>query len=129
MAGPVNVAQVLVRLGSGVFVADKQSDRGTERLALEQARQHLDLIGLVALGHEPALARTAPIEVALDIFDDEGQTRRAAVDDHADTPAMGLTKRGDPEHLAKRTTRHCYSRLEPPFSRHPPPETGLDFKW
>jgi hypothetical protein len=42
-----------------------------------------------------ALARPAPVEVALDLLDGERQPRRAAVDDDADAAAVRLAEGGD----------------------------------
>ena len=72
---PVDVLHVLVGRRARVLVAHQQRDRRAERPALEDAREDLDAVGLLARRGEPALAGAAPVEVALDLRDVE---RRAA---------------------------------------------------
>ena len=88
---PVDVLHVIVRLRRRVLVAHPDRDRRTERLALEDARQDLGAIRLVARRCEMALSGATPVEVALDLFERDRETRRAAVHHHA--AAVRLARR------------------------------------
>jgi hypothetical protein len=66
-----------------------------------QWRQDLDAVGFVALGYEAALARSATIEIALDLFDGERQSGRAAVDDDTHAATMRLAECGDAKDRAE----------------------------
>ena len=68
---------------------------------LEEAREHLDPVGFVALRDKSALAGTAPVEIALDLVDGQRQTRWAAVDDDTDATPMRLAECGDAEDRAE----------------------------
>jgi hypothetical protein len=59
------------------------------------------LVSFLALRDQPTLARTPPIKVWLDIGFGQSETRRAAVDDAADTAAMALTESGDTKDASK----------------------------
>ena len=71
------------------------------------AGQDFDRVGLLALGSEPRLARTAAIEIALDVLVGERQQWRTAIDHATDRNAMALAKGRDPEQMAEGIKRHC----------------------
>ena len=92
---------VLIVLAAGVLVPYADEYRRSEGAALEHARENLSPVGLLALGDDAALARTAPVQLGLDVVDGQLQARRAAVHDDANCVAVGLTPRRYPEHMAK----------------------------
>ena len=92
MRRPVQLSQVVIGTGPSVFVADHHGDRGASCESIGNSRQNLDLVRLVALGCQTALAGSTPIELMLDAVDVYGQTRRYSVDDNADSTPVALTK-------------------------------------
>jgi hypothetical protein len=92
VGGSVDVLEVVVGAGAGVGVADHHRDGRAQGPPLEHAAEDLDLVGLVSLGDQAALARPPPIEVRLDVGDVDSQARRASVDHHADTATMALAE-------------------------------------
>ena len=72
-------------------------DGSAKRVAFEHAAQDLDLVALVALGHQPALPGPAAIEVGLDALRVEREAWWAAVDDDADAASVGLAEGMDAE--------------------------------
>ena len=56
------------------------------------------------------MAGSATIEVVLDLFEPEGETRRAAVDDDAHGAAMRFAERGNPKCLPE-VARHGFLGL------------------
>ena len=93
----VDVLHRFVRRRARVLVAHQERDRRAEGPALEEAREDLDPVGLLARRGEPALARPAPIEIALDLLRGELEARRAAVHHDAHAAAVGLAEGRDPE--------------------------------
>src|SRR5690606_15740120 len=75
VARPIGALDVVVVLAASVGIADQHRDRRAERDAVEHARQDLDLIGLLALTDESALAGLSAIERGLDRRDVERQLR------------------------------------------------------
>jgi hypothetical protein len=101
VARAVGLRDFLVVLAARVLVADHHRDRRAERLAVEHARQDLDLIGLLALADQPALARPASIELGLDLRHVEREARRAAIDHDAERRTMRFAERRDPEQVTE----------------------------
>ena len=99
MGGPVDVLHVLVGRGPRVLVAHQESDGRADGLALEDAGQDLDAVGLLARRREPALAGAPPVEVALDLLGRERQPRRAAVDHDAHSASVALAEGRELEDL------------------------------
>jgi hypothetical protein len=101
VGGPEHVLHVLVGLGTRVLVADHHRDRRADRLPLEQPRDDLGLVGLLARRGEPALPRTPAIQVPLDLGHVDREPRRAAVHHHPHGPAVGLAEGGDAKQRAE----------------------------
>src|SRR5882672_4440966 len=101
MPGAEEVFEVCVVLRPRVNAPNDQGDRGPGRDALEDAREHLDLVGLLPLRRHGALSRPPPVEIALDRLRIERNPRRTAVEDHADGGTMALAERGDREDFAE----------------------------
>ena len=102
VGGPVHLSQVLVGLGAGVLVAHQHRYGCAGGVAAEGPGQDLGRVGLAPLGHQPALARAAPVQIRLNVRGFEGQPGRAAVDHHTDAAAVRLAEGGDPEQGAER---------------------------
>src|SRR5512140_3586673 len=86
----VEIAQLIIVLRARVHAPHDERDRGAGGHALEDAGEDLDLVGLLALGRDRALAGLPAVEVLLDgrgVDDDAG---RHAVDDHADAGPVAL---------------------------------------
>jgi hypothetical protein len=97
MAGAEGLQDVAVVLAALVGVADQQADRRAGGLALVNAGEDLDGVGLVALRHMAAGARAAAVQVDLDVRLTQIHARRAAVNHAANGRAVGFTKVGDCE--------------------------------
>ena len=101
MRWPVDVTHVFVCARSSVGVAHEQRDGGAQRDALEQPREDLDPISLVALRHQSALPGAAPIEIMLDLVGGEGQARGTAVDDDTDATTVRFAECGNAKDRAE----------------------------
>ena len=62
-------------------------------LVLEDAGEDAHRVRLLALGDEFRLARTAAVQIGLDVGFGEGNARRTAIDHAADAPARGFRRR------------------------------------
>src|SRR5205814_8743121 len=100
VARTVFLLHLAVVAGPHVEVGHLEADRRAERLPFEDSREDLDGVRLLALGHERALARRAPVEIGLDVGFGEWQTGRAAVDHRADAGAVRLAPRRDTKQAA-----------------------------
>src|SRR5690606_12234900 len=69
--------------------------------------QDLGLVGLLALGHDLALARPAAVQVDREHLGVERDARRAAVDDHDVSGPVRFARRGDPERLSETVAWHA----------------------
>src|SRR5262249_2964880 len=99
---PEGILERFVRARPCIGVAHQNGDRGAERLTVEHAGKQLGAIGLVTRRRDLALPGAPPIEIALDLLERDRQTRRTAVDHHADAAAMRLAERGDAKEMAER---------------------------
>ena len=106
MAGAEGVEQVAVVLAALVGVLDQQADRRAGGQAFVDARQDLDRIGLVALGHVAAGAGAAAVELGLDVFHAQRQAGRTAVDHAADGRAVAFAEIGDAKQVAEGAAGH-----------------------
>lgn len=97
MTRPEGLEKLGVVFASLVRVGDQQGNRGAGGDALIDAREDLNLIALLALRDEATGSRTASIQVGLDIFLAQGQSRGTAINDTTNGFAVGLTKIGDRE--------------------------------
>ena len=70
------------------------------------AGQDFDRVRLLALGGEARLARTAAIEIVLDVFVGQRDQRRAAIDHAADRDPMAFAEGRDPEQVAEGVVGH-----------------------
>ena len=97
VARTIDVADGVVSARIGVLVAQEERDRGAQGPTLEETAQDLHTVGLFAATRQPALSRSAPVEVALHIGGLEGEPRRASIDDGAHRGAVRLTEGRDAE--------------------------------
>jgi hypothetical protein len=103
---PVRARDLGVVLAPLIGVADLHRDRRAQREAIEDSRQDLDAVGLLALGDDVALAGAAPVELALDLGGIDGDARRTAVDGDAHGRAVRLTEGGHTKRGAEAVARH-----------------------
>ena len=75
-----------------IAVVDHHRDGGSGAFPFESPRKDLHPIGLFAGGGERTLPRAASVELALDEGFVDRQTRRQAVEDAADGPAVGFAE-------------------------------------
>ena len=101
MRGTRDVAEFLVVARPMVLVLDQQTDRRSQGDAIFNAAEDADLVAFLARGRQVALAWTAPVQLGLDVEFGQGQPRRAAGNDRADSGAVRFTKGGDAENGAK----------------------------
>ena len=95
-----------VILGALVGVLDHQADRGSGGLALKHAGENLHLICLAALGGIARGAGLAPVQLQLDVFRADFQSRRATIDDTAQGRTVAFAKGGNAKQLAKSVAGH-----------------------
>ncbi len=91
--------------GTGVRIAHHDGNGRAESAALEDAGKDLALVGLLARGDDVALAGAAAVEVWLDVGLGKRQPRRAAINHHANAPAMGFPPGGNAEYFSE-VARH-----------------------
>jgi hypothetical protein len=89
-----------------IRVFNQQADRAAGGFALEHPRQDPDLIRLAPLGGVTAGARLAPVQLDLQIFFANFQSRGTAVDDRSERRTMGLAKGSDAEEFAEAVACH-----------------------
>ena len=106
MAGTEGLQDVAVVLAALVGVADQQRNRGARGLALVDTAQDLDGIRLVALGHMARGARTATVQIGLEVRFRQGHARRAAIDDAADRRAVRFAEIRDREQKTEGAACH-----------------------
>jgi hypothetical protein len=106
MAGAELLGDVAVILGALVGVADHQLDRRAGGLALEDARQDLDLVGLAPLGGVFVLPGLAPVEPVLDRLRRHGHARRAAIHRGAQRGPVAFAPGRDAEEMAEGVEGH-----------------------
>jgi hypothetical protein len=70
------------------------------------AGENLYRIGFLALGGEARLSGPAAIEIVLDVFDRQGELRRAAIDHAANRDPVAFAEGRDPEHVAEGVEGH-----------------------
>ena len=109
VAGTERLLDRAVILAALVGVADQQSDRRAGRAALEHAREDLDRVALLALGHEPRRPGFAAIQFPLDVGFGERHAGRAAIHHATDRRPVAFTERGHAEEPPQRVTRHRLS--------------------
>src|SRR6187200_2190453 len=88
-----------LRIGirAGVFVFDPETNRSAKRSSLERSGQDLNTVCFFARGDDFRLARTAAVEVRLNISLAQFKLRRATVHHDPDSTAMGFAPCGDAE--------------------------------
>ncbi len=101
VTGAILLPELVVVPALGVRVSDQDRDGWCRWSALEHPGKNFGLVGLLALGREPALARPAAVELHAEIIDRQLKPRRAAVDDHHVGWAVGFARRGDDEMPAR----------------------------
>ena len=106
VAGSERVRDIRVVPAPLVLVADQERDRRPGRAPLEHAGQDLDRVRLASLRDVARRARTATVEVALDVVLAEREAGRTAVDDAADRGSVRFAERRDAEQLAYRIAGH-----------------------
>src|SRR5690348_8399582 len=106
VTGTKGIGDVRVVLAPRILVADQKRNRRSGGAALEHAGQYLDGIGLPALTHMPRRARTAAVEIALNVGFGEGKSRRTTVHDAADRGSMGFAERCDGKQSADGVAGH-----------------------
>ena len=87
---------------------DRRAGRHLPSAALvdHHAGEDARFVGLAPLGGEARRARTAPVEIGLDVGDVERDQRRAAVDDAADPRPVAFAEGGDAEEMAESVVGH-----------------------
>ena len=111
MGRAVDVFEVLIRAGPGIGVAHQHGNGRSQRLAFEDAREDLHLVGLVPQCGEPALSWSPSVEIVLDHLLVQRKPGRTAVHHRADAATVGFPERRYPEQLPGRTA-HCISTLQ-----------------
>ena len=112
MARAKLVLDLGIVLGALIGVLDQQRNRRSRRhlhagLGMgHHAGQDLHRVRLLALGGEARLARTAAIEVVLDVLVGQRDQRRAAIDHAADRDPVAFAEGRDPEHVAEGVEGH-----------------------
>ena len=101
MGGPEHGLHLGVGRGAGILVVDGDQDRGAKGLAVEDAREDAACVLLLPRGDDVALAGATTVELDLDLLGGDGEARRAAVDDAADSSSMGFPPSGDAEQGAE----------------------------
>jgi hypothetical protein len=96
VARPVDVPERFVVFAPSVLVADEDPDRGPSGAALEDPGDQLRDVVFVPRGGECTLARTTAGHIAAEVLGRQGQARRATIDDHQLTRAVGLAGGRDP---------------------------------
>ncbi len=112
VVGDVGVAGAVL-FGDGAVVAaalvdvlDFQGDGRAGGLAVHDAGEDSDLVGLLPLGGEFRLAGAAAIQPRLDVGFGERDAWRATVDDAADGRAVAFAPGGDAEQVAEAVVAH-----------------------
>src|SRR5436309_992920 len=95
-----------------VFVSDDKTDRRARGPALENAREDLDAVGLLALRDVAGAAGLAPVELSLDVAFRELEPGRTAVHDAAVRGPVALAKRSHAIQQAEGVAGHGKSRKE-----------------
>src|SRR2546422_5712361 len=95
-----------------VFVSDDKTDRRARGPALENAREDLDAVGLLALRDVAGAAGLAPVELSLDVAFRELEPGRTAVHDAAIRGPVALAKRSHAIQQAEGVAGHGKSRKE-----------------
>ncbi|MPM26318.1 hypothetical protein SDC9_72819 [bioreactor metagenome] len=110
MAGPEKFGEIAVIAAALVLIADQQRQRRTGGAPLENAGKNLHRIAFIALRHQFRLARTATVELNLNIGRFQLHPRRHTVDDCAQCDAMGFAEGGDPEQSSENASAHRIPR-------------------
>ena len=95
-----------LRVGGWALVAVRyvDADWRAKRLALIDAGDDAGGVALFAGCGDVALSGATAVELELNVFDREGQARRAAVDDDADAATVTFAPGGNTEECAKGIT-------------------------
>ena len=109
MAGTKQIFDGAVILRALIGVFNQQPDAGAGSDAFKHAGQNAHPIRLAALSGIARGARTAPVEIVLQIRFGERHARRHAVDNTAQRNAMRFTKGGDAKNLSNRVACHLGS--------------------
>ena len=109
MGRAVHVLDIAVVLGLLVGILDDKPDAGPGSLALEDTRQDADFISFTSLGCVFTGARTATIEVNLQVSFGQFQSGRAPIDHAPERRAVTLPKRGDREQRAETAAWHQFN--------------------
>src|SRR5690606_22709315 len=106
MSGTKGARDGGIILAARVLVADQQRNGRTGGFAFVEPGQNFDLIRLLALGHVPRRARTAPVQLFLNVGLGQCHAGRTAINHAADGRTMRLTKVGDTKKLPKCAASH-----------------------
>ena len=102
MTGAINVTEVVVCAGLMVGVSNHHGERSAGGAALEHTGEELDLVGLVALGDQAALAWPPTVEIALHVCFGDGQSGWASIEHDTDSGPMRFTECRESEQLTER---------------------------
>ncbi len=94
---------LVVVASARIAIAHQQRDGRAQGQATLDAGKNLDLVRLVAVAGNAALARSATVQLDLDLLAADGEARGTPVDHDADTRPVGLAPGRDPEELAEGT--------------------------
>src|SRR6185437_6059436 len=112
MTGAELVADLRVVARTLVDILDYQRDRCSGRhlrrhaFVLEHAGEDLHRVGFLALRYELGLARSAAVQIALDVRFGQRDAWRAAIDHAADRRPMAFAEGRDPKQVPEAVVRH-----------------------
>src|SRR5262249_36581184 len=89
---------------------DQNRDRRAESCAFEQTGENFGTIRFVPRRRDLALAGSPAIEIALNVLLSESQTRRAAVNDHANAATMRLAEGSDAKEMSEGGSHLCHCK-------------------
>ena len=112
MAGTVFVGDGTVVTPAHILVLDHEADRGAGGMALEDAGENAEKVGLPALRGVAALSRPPPVHPDLEILLGQRHARRTAIDHTADRRAMTFSPGGEAEKPPETIAGHSLPRTQ-----------------
>ena len=106
MTWPVGGSHVVVGARTSILISHQHADGRANSAALEYPAEDFYAVSFLSLRHQPALTRTTPVELDLNVVIGELQTRGTTVDDHSDAPTMRFAECSDAELFSKGVPGH-----------------------